>query len=106
MNSIFESIDEAKDLWTQMKLIENIFRKKIRKLIHHDNGSMKRPMNHSVLIYPKENEMPFGYVTVIHQFLTKSIRIGDGIAKYRSIKMIQRAKIDAVEAQTSVTSHT
>ena len=76
-NFTFESIDGAKDLWTQVKFIENVWTKKKRKLIHHRNGATSRPMNDSLLIYPIQKQMPFGHVAVIHQVLPAAIRIGE-----------------------------
>jgi len=76
-NATFESIEGAKDLWTRVNFIENIYTKKKRKLIRHENGSTIKPMKNSFLIYPQQNQMPFGHVAVIHQVLTKSIRIGE-----------------------------
>ena len=34
-------------------------------------------MNNSFLIYPEQEQMPFGHVAVIHQVLSTSIRIGE-----------------------------
>ena len=76
-NLVFESIQGANLIWTQLKFVERVKDGKRFPLKHHWNGSPSPPLNGTLIIYPIQNAMPYGHVAVIVQVLPKSIRIAE-----------------------------
>ena len=76
-SSIFASIDGANDMWSQLKFVQRVTDKRKFPLKKHPNGSPKLPSKDSYLIYPVQNDMPFGHVSVIVEVLPKAIRVAE-----------------------------
>jgi glutathionylspermidine amidase/synthetase len=76
-SSLFESVQGADDMWNQLKYVQRVTDKQKFPLIRHSNGSPNPPINGSYLIYPIQNDMPFGHVAVIVQVLPNAIRIAE-----------------------------
>ncbi|CAF1014722.1 unnamed protein product [Adineta ricciae] len=76
-SSVFESVEGANNMWTQLKYVERVADKKQFSLKHHPNGSPTPPTNESYLIYPINKGAPYGHVAVIVDVLPNAIRIAE-----------------------------
>jgi glutathionylspermidine amidase/synthetase len=75
---VFESVNDAADMWTQLTDVQRVSDKKIFTLIKYPNGSPSKPQNESLLIYKVDGkEMPFGHVAVIVDVLPGFIRVAE-----------------------------
>ncbi len=76
-SSIFQSVEGANDMWTQLTYIERVSDKQQFPLKRHSNGSPNPPINESYLIYPIQKDMPYGHVAVIVEVLPNAIRVAE-----------------------------
>lgn len=76
-SSIFESVEGANDMWTQLTHVQRYLDEKNFPLKKHANGNQNPPTNESYLIYPIQRDMPFGHVAVIVDVLPNAIRIAE-----------------------------
>ena len=73
----FQSVIGASDIWNQIEFIQRVEDKREFPLKKHSNGSPNLPLKNSYLIYPVQNDMPFGHVAVIVEVLPNAIRIAE-----------------------------
>ena len=76
-NSIFQSVEGAKDMWTQLKYVQRVDDQRKYPLRRHRNGFSSLPHNETFLIYPEQKEMPYGHVAIIVDVSSSSIRIAE-----------------------------
>jgi glutathionylspermidine synthase len=76
-SSIFPTIRHAADMWTDLKYVECITNGKQFPFQLHANGSSNRPNCNTLLIYGRNDELPFGHVAVICDVLSDRVRIGE-----------------------------
>lgn len=75
---VFDSIDGAADMWTQLKTVQRVVDGRSFPLKTHPNGSPVPPRNESLLIYQRATpDMPYGHVSVIVDVLAQSIRVAE-----------------------------
>jgi glutathionylspermidine amidase/synthetase len=75
---IFDSIDGAADMWTQLNNVQRVVDSKTFPLINYPNDSPTPPRNESLLIYQRYGtDMPFGHVSVIVDVLPNFIRVAE-----------------------------
>ena len=75
--AVFPSVVGANDMWSQLQYVERVTDKQQFPLKPHPNGSRNPPINGSYLIYPIQNDMPYGHVAVIVDVLPNAIRIAE-----------------------------
>ena len=76
-SSIFPPIRHAADMWTQLTYVERVTDGKQFPIKMHPNGSTEPPKIDSLLIYERNEELPFGHVAVICETDSNSIRIAE-----------------------------
>ena len=75
---VFDSVDAAVDMWTQLKTIQRVVDGKCFNLKTHANGSTSPPKNESLLIYQRSQpDMPYGHVSVIVDVTATYIRVAE-----------------------------
>lgn len=62
---VFRSIGSAADAWHELTSIERVTDGKKFPLIKHANGSSVFPKKHTLLIYPRCRDLPFGHIAII-----------------------------------------
>ena len=74
---IFLPVPCAADMWTELKYVERITDEKQFSLKFHPNGSPNKPKHDALLIYPRNEELPFGHVAIICDVVDGFIRVAD-----------------------------
>ncbi|CAF3571376.1 unnamed protein product [Rotaria sp. Silwood1] len=74
---VFDSVDAANDMWSQIFKVQRVVDGKCFSLKQYQNGSTSPPKNESLLIYSLGQDMPFGHVAVIVDVLKDSIRVAE-----------------------------
>ncbi|CAF1357463.1 unnamed protein product, partial [Rotaria sordida] len=74
---VFDSVDAANDMWSQLSFVQRVVDGKCFSLKKYQNGSKSPPKNESLLIYSLGEDMPFGHVSVIVDVLNDSIRVAE-----------------------------
>jgi len=75
---VFDSVDAAVDMWTQLKTIQRVVDGKCFNLKTYANGSTSPPKNESLLIYQRSQpDMPYGHVSVIVDVTSTYIRVAE-----------------------------
>ena len=75
---VFDSVDGAADIWTQIKQVQRVVDGKCFNLRKYPNGSPSPPINQSLLIYNRwGTDFPFGHVSVIVDVLPNFIRVAE-----------------------------
>jgi trypanothione synthetase/amidase len=81
---IFPPIPCAADMWNDLKYVERVTDGKRFPLKLYPNGSRHKPKPDSLLIYPRDKEVPFGHVAVICDVVPGFIRIAEQNYIYHS----------------------
>ena len=76
-SSIFPPIRHAADMWTDLKYVERVTDGKRFPFKLHPNGSPDPPTRDSVLIYARDEELPFGHVAIICEVASDHVQIGE-----------------------------
>ena len=75
---VFDSVDGAADIWTQIDYVQRVADKKCFTLNKFPNGSPSPPQNESILIYNRSGvDMPYGHVAIIVDVLSGFIRVAE-----------------------------
>ena len=75
---VFDSVEGAADMWTQLDSVQRVVDGKCFALKKYPNGSPSPPKNESVLIYPRSDAgLPFGHVAIIVDVLPDFIRVAE-----------------------------
>ncbi|CAF0794273.1 unnamed protein product [Didymodactylos carnosus] len=75
---VFDSIDQAADMWTQLDNVQRVIDKKYFPLKKYPNGSPDPPKNESLLIYKRSGvDMLSGHVSVIVDVLPGFIQVAE-----------------------------
>lgn len=75
---VFDSIDGAADMWTELSVVQRVVDGQCFSLKQHPNGSPSPPQNESLLIYPRFGEdLPYGHVAIIVDVLPGYIRVAE-----------------------------
>lgn len=75
---VFDSIDGAGDMWTQLDYVQRVVDGKCYRFKKYPNGSPSPPKNESLLIYPRSGgDMFYGHVAVIVDVLPNFIRVAE-----------------------------
>jgi glutathionylspermidine amidase/synthetase len=75
---VFDSIDAAADMWTQLKYVQRVVDGQCFPLKKYPNGNTSRPEIGSLLIYKRSDAgMPFGHVAVIVNVLRGFIQVAE-----------------------------
>ncbi|CAF4096440.1 unnamed protein product [Rotaria sordida] len=74
---VFDSVDAANDMWSQLSFVQRVVDGKCFSLKKYQNGSKSPPKNESLLIYSLGEDMLFGHVSVIVDVLNDSIRVAE-----------------------------
>jgi trypanothione synthetase/amidase len=81
---IFPPIPCAADMWNDLKYVERVTDGKRFPLKLYPNGSKHKPKHDSLLIYPRNKELPFGHVAIICDVVPNFIRIAEQNYIYHS----------------------
>jgi hypothetical protein len=75
---VFDSVDGAADIWTQINNVQRVVDKQCFTLKQYPNGSPSPPKNESLLIYTRSGvDMPFGHVAIIVDVLPGFIQVAE-----------------------------
>ncbi|CAF4830802.1 unnamed protein product [Rotaria sp. Silwood2] len=74
---VFNSVDAANDMWSQLSIVQRVVDGKCFSLKKYQNGSTSPPKNESLLIYSRGKDMPYGHVAVIVDVLNDSIHVAE-----------------------------
>jgi len=81
---IFPPIPCAADMWNELKFVERVTDGKQFPLKLYPNGSHHKPKHDSLLIYPRNKELPFGHVAIICDVVPGFVRIAEQNYIYHS----------------------
>ena len=75
---VFDSVEGAADIWTQINYVQRVVDKKCFVLNKYPNGSPSPPKNESLLIYNRSGvDMPYGHVAIIVDVSCGFIRVAE-----------------------------
>lgn len=79
---IFRNIPQAAELWNELQAVERVTDGKQFPLILHRNGSSNKPIRDSLLVYPRNSDLPYGHVAIICDVLPNFIRVAEQNYEY------------------------
>ncbi|CAF2589786.1 unnamed protein product [Rotaria sp. Silwood2] len=74
---IFENVGSATDIWQELTYVERVTDGEEFPLKTYSNGSPHKPKCDSFLIYPRNEEMPYGHIAVICEVQESFIRVAE-----------------------------
>ncbi|CAF0919937.1 unnamed protein product [Adineta ricciae] len=96
---VFPPIPCAADMWNDLKYVECVIDGKRFPLKFYPNGSPHQPKPDSLLIYPRNAELPFGHVAVICDVVPGFVRIAEQNYIYHSWSDNYAREIPLVEKE-------
>lgn len=73
----FSDVDTASELWTNITNVERVLDNKQYSLKQYPNGSPTAPAVGSYLVYPIQNNLPFGHVAVVVGVTNRAIQVAE-----------------------------
>ena len=81
---IFPPIPCAADMWSELTYVERVTDGKRFPLKCYPNGSHHEPKHDSLLIYPRNKDLPFGHVAIVCSVVPGFVRIAEQNYIYHS----------------------
>jgi glutathionylspermidine synthase len=102
---IFENVGSAADMWQKLIYVECVTDGRKFSVKTHSNGSPHKPKCDTFLIYPRDEEIPFGHIAVICEVQEDFIRVAEQNYQFRywssnysrQIPMIKRNDLYYIE---------